>query len=146
MVITIEVANFVVLKTLVDQGSSVDILYWKTLKRLGLAKDTIVPMEEQIVAFSSKRVDTRGYIDLYTKFGEGDQGYRTIMVRNLFIDVSTSYNVLLEWPSLNNLGVIESTPHLAMKLPLKRGGVTIVHVNQKPPESVTPLTWCWHQP
>jgi len=29
-------------------------------------------MQEQIVGFSGERVDTRGYIDLYTKFREGD--------------------------------------------------------------------------
>ena len=31
------VANFVVMKTLIDQGSSIDILYWKTFKKLGLS-------------------------------------------------------------------------------------------------------------
>jgi len=34
MVITVEIENFAVMKTLVDQGSSVDILYWKTFKKL----------------------------------------------------------------------------------------------------------------
>jgi len=34
MVITIEIENFAVMKTLVDQGSSIDILYWKTFKKL----------------------------------------------------------------------------------------------------------------
>jgi len=60
------------MKTLVNQGSSVDILCWKAFKKLGLVEDIMVPMEEKIVGFSGKRVDIRGYIDLYTKFGEGD--------------------------------------------------------------------------
>jgi len=34
MVITVEIENFAVMKTLVDQGSSVDILYWRTFKKL----------------------------------------------------------------------------------------------------------------
>jgi len=32
MVITIEVANCFVRKTLIDQGSSMDILFWSTFK------------------------------------------------------------------------------------------------------------------
>lgn len=32
MVIIVELANFAVTKTLVDPGSSVDILYWKSFK------------------------------------------------------------------------------------------------------------------
>lgn len=37
MVVANDVPNFVVMKTLVDHYSSVNILYWKTLKHLGLS-------------------------------------------------------------------------------------------------------------
>jgi len=60
MVITIEVANFVAMKTLVDQGSSVDILYLKTFKKTGLSPDVVIPHDEKIVGFSGERVDIRG--------------------------------------------------------------------------------------
>lgn len=39
MVITIEIENFAVRKTLVDQGRSVDILYWKTFNNLELSQN-----------------------------------------------------------------------------------------------------------
>jgi len=35
MVINVEVTNFAVMKMLIDQGSSINILYWKTFKMLG---------------------------------------------------------------------------------------------------------------
>jgi len=54
MVATIEVANFVVMKTLIDQGSFVDILYWKTLKKMGLSQDIVESFNEQIVGFAGK--------------------------------------------------------------------------------------------
>jgi len=114
MVVTIEVTNFVIMKTLIDQGSSVDILYWKTFKKISLPLDTVVYFNEQIVGFSGERVDTRGYIDLDTKFGEGNECCKTIRVRYLLMDAESSYNILLGRSSLNKLGVILSTPHLAM--------------------------------
>jgi len=80
MVITVEVANFAIMKTLVDQGSSVDILYWKIFKKLGIAEEVVIPMAEKIMGFSSEQVDTRRYIDLYTKFGEGAHRYRTVKI------------------------------------------------------------------
>ena len=70
MVITVEIENFSVMKTLVDQGSSVDVLYWSTFKKLCIPDSEIQPYEDQIVGFSGERVDTKGYIDLFTKFGE----------------------------------------------------------------------------
>ena len=66
-VISIEVAEYGIGKVLVDQGSSVNILYWKTSQKMNLSEDLIVPYNEQIVGFSGERVDTRGYLDLRTR-------------------------------------------------------------------------------
>jgi len=52
MVIAIEVANYEIRKTLVDQGSLVDVIYWKTSKKMGLDEDDIIPLDEQIMGFS----------------------------------------------------------------------------------------------
>jgi len=41
MVITMEVDNFAIMKALVDQGSSIDILYWKTFKKMRILKTEI---------------------------------------------------------------------------------------------------------
>ena len=49
MVITVAIDEFAVLKTLVDQGSSVDILYWKTFKKLGIPDTEIQPYDDQII-------------------------------------------------------------------------------------------------
>jgi len=77
----------------------------------------VVSFNEQIVEFSGERIDTRGYIDLDTKFSEGNECCKTIRIRYLLVDVETLYNIFLGRPSLNKLGAIVSTTHLAMKFP-----------------------------
>jgi len=133
MVITVQIENLSVMKTLIDQGSSVDILYWSTFKKLCIPENEIQPYDDQVVGFSGERVDTKGYIDLYTKFRgkEGKSGSKTIKIRYLLIDANTSYNVLLGRPSLNLLGAIVPTPHLAMKFLSSMGDNITVHVDQK---------------
>lgn len=48
------------MKTLVDQGSSMDILCWKTFKKMRILEAEIESYDEQIVIFFGERVDTRG--------------------------------------------------------------------------------------
>jgi len=86
------------------------------------------PYDDQVVGFSGERVGTRGYIELYTTFVEGD-ATKTIKIRYLVIDANTSYNILLGRPSINKLRVVVSTPHLAIKFP--SGDILTVHVDQK---------------
>jgi len=88
------------------------------------------PFVDEIVGFSGERVQTRGYIDLYTTFGEG-KVTKTISIRYLVLDANTSYNILLGRPSLNALGAIVSTPHLAMKFPSLTGDIVTIHVDQR---------------
>ena len=94
MVITVEVDNFTIMKILCDQGSSVDILYWNTFKKTTIQKIEIQPYDDQIVNFSGERVDTWGYIDLYTTLGEDKHLRQTIKIRYLIVDANTSYNIL----------------------------------------------------
>lgn len=49
-----EVANYIVIKALVDQGSSVDILYWLTLKKLEIFEAEIKLYDDQLIGFSGK--------------------------------------------------------------------------------------------
>jgi len=130
MVISIEVAKYGIGKVLVDQGSSVNILYWKTFRKMNLSEDLIVPYNEQIVGLSGERVDTRGYLDLRTKIGSRKDG-REVRVRFLLVEANTSYNVLLGRPCLNAFGAIVSTLHLAMKFPSDKGTICTVHADQQ---------------
>jgi len=129
MVITVEIENYAVKIVQIDQGSSIDILYWETYQKLQLPDTAMVPYDEPIYGFSGEQVSTRGYIDLHTVFRDGAQT-KTIPIRFLIVDATTSYNVLLGHPSLNTLGVVVSTPHLAMKFPSPSGDILTIHCDQ----------------
>ena len=73
MVSTVEIENYAVKKFLVDQGSSIDILYWVTYQKLQLPDTAMVPYDEPIYGFSRERVSTHGYIDLHIVFRDGAQ-------------------------------------------------------------------------
>jgi len=75
----ISVDQFTIRKTLVDQGSSVDILYWKTFKGMRIPKAEMVPYDDHVVGFSGERLGTMGYIDLYTTFGQ-EKNNKTISI------------------------------------------------------------------
>lgn len=60
MVISVELVNFVVKKTLVDQGSSADILYYPTFRKLGIPKSEIKDFGNMLVGFTREHVETRG--------------------------------------------------------------------------------------
>jgi len=131
MVITVEIDKFAINKVLVDQGSFVDILYWKTSKKMKIHEIEIQPNDEQIVGFSGERVVTRGFIDLYTTFGEEGSMSKTIKIIYLLVNANTSYNILLGRSTINRLKAIVSTPHLTMKFSSTTGDIVTIHVDQK---------------
>ncbi|XP_017426213.1 uncharacterized protein LOC108334788 [Vigna angularis] len=130
MVITASIARYDVGKVLVDQGSSVNILYWSTFRKIALFEDLIAPFNEQIVGFSGERVDTRGYLDLRTRLGTSREAPE-LRIRFLLVEANTSYNALLGRPCLNAFGAIVSTPHLAMKFPTEHGDICTVRADQR---------------
>lgn len=88
MVIITKIARYSISKVLINQGSSVNILYHKTFQKMDLLEDLIVPYNEYIVEFTGVRIDTMGYVDLRTLLGTG-QDVKELRVRYLL--VSTLY-------------------------------------------------------
>ncbi|RDY05175.1 Retrovirus-related Pol polyprotein from transposon 17.6, partial [Mucuna pruriens] len=78
-------------RVLVDQGSSVNILYKSTLEKMQL-KDEVIR--------------------------ECSGNLRTFPVLYTIVDAPASYNVILGRPALNKFGAIVSTKHLCMKFPV----------------------------
>jgi len=126
-----QIDKFAITKVLIDQDSSVDILYWKTFKRMIIPETNIQPYEEQIVGFSCERVDTKWYLNLFTTFGEEGCLSKIINARYLLVNANTSYNILLGRSSINCLKAIVSTLHLAMKFPSMTGDIAKVHVEER---------------
>ncbi|XP_014522255.1 uncharacterized protein LOC106778781 [Vigna radiata var. radiata] len=130
MVITTIIARYSVGNVLIDQGSSANILYWKTFQQMDIPDESIMPFNEQILGFARKRVDTRGYVDLKVCLG-AEVGAKELRVRFLLVEAETSYNVLLGRPCLNAFGAIVSTPHLTMKYLADDGTIWTVRADQR---------------
>ena len=111
MVVSIVIANFMVSKVLIDQGSSSYIFYWKTFQRFEVSLDMIQPHYGPFLGFAGEGVETRGYVDLMTTFGQ-DKISRSFIVRYLIVDADTSYFALIGSKMLNELGAIVSTLYL----------------------------------
>nr|KYP38411.1 hypothetical protein KK1_040341 [Cajanus cajan] len=58
MVISVEIHNCIVKKTLIDQGSSADILYWNTFKQLGIPEEELTPYNKLLVGFAGNNYTT----------------------------------------------------------------------------------------
>lgn len=130
MVITAIIARYRVSKVLVDQGSSTNILYWKTFQQIDIPDDMVTSFHEQILGFAGELVDTRGYVDLSMSLGT-KKNVREIKVRFWLVEANSLYNVLLGRPCLNAFGAIVSAPHLTLKYPSEDGKICVVRADEK---------------
>jgi len=76
------------------------------------------------------QVEVQGYVELRTTFFD-DSATRTVTIRYIVVNASSTYNLLLGQPSLNRLGAVASTAHMKMKLPSSERGVITIKVDQK---------------
>jgi len=97
---------------------------------LSFSKNLLKPYPEQIIGFSGERVEVKRHIELKTRL-VGKPSSRVTKICYLVVDADTSYNALLGRPSLNTLGAIVSTPHLAMKFPAESKDIFTVYGDQK---------------
>ncbi|RDX88956.1 hypothetical protein CR513_29377, partial [Mucuna pruriens] len=118
MVIFVVAKDFKIERVLIDQGSSTNILYGSTYRRMGLSglKETL----GCLYGFLGERVPIRGTVELDTIFGEGSNA-KMILVLYTVVEAEASYNIIMGRPALNRLKAIVSTYHLCMKYPTSGG-------------------------
>ncbi|XP_077212813.1 uncharacterized protein LOC143847913 [Tasmannia lanceolata] len=70
LVITMLVANWELMKILVDNGSSADILYYHAFKQMMIGDDRLKPANSDLFCFSGEIVKVEGQIELPVLIGE----------------------------------------------------------------------------
>ena len=114
LVIRAIVANKIVHRVLVDNGSSVDIIYASAFDKMGIIREKLEPINAHLQGFSEERVLPLGSIQLVLTLGDSPCQATTV-VRFLTLEAPSAYNILLGRPSLNAIRVIPSAYHMVIK-------------------------------
>ena len=85
LVVTVTVANHVIHRILVKNGSSADILYWPAFKQIGIDQDRIKPFGFPLVGFRGEQIQPVGIISLSITIGTVPK-LSTMMVNFLVVD------------------------------------------------------------
>ncbi|XP_072073880.1 uncharacterized protein [Arachis hypogaea] len=124
IVITIFFTNANLHRTLVDQRSSVDILFKPAFDNLGLEEKDLKAYPDNLFGLGDTLIRSLGFISLYTTFEKGTKS-RTLSIDYIVVDVMSAYNALIGRVTLNGLAAVVFIPHLCMKFFTAEGIVTI---------------------
>lgn len=102
---------------MVDTRSSTDVLYFDAFQKFGLTEESLTPMALALTEFTSNSISP---IDTTTLpitmcVGGGWSRSKTIMVTFMVASLPSTYNVILNHPTLNKLRVVVYTYHWAIK-------------------------------
>ncbi|GMN72562.1 hypothetical protein TIFTF001_056023, partial [Ficus carica] len=125
----IRVANNVVRRVLIDNGSSADVMFMDAFSRLKIEGAELTPAKTVLYGFAGDCVRAAGTIRLPVTVGDGPEK-ATRMVEFIVVDRPSVYNVILGRPTLNALKAVVSTYHLAMKFPTN-DGIGVFRGNQE---------------
>ena len=94
LVVAVQLANRRVRRVLIDNGSSVNLLFRSTLEKMDLTVAELKATSMMLYGFSGKRSVAIGTIKLVITLGEGP---RTVskLLEFVVIDCSTAYNAIL---------------------------------------------------
>ena len=120
IVITLLIADYTTRRVLVDNGSSADILYYPAFQQMRLGRDQFRPVCSPLIGFGGMKVQPVGTITLPVVVRSYPQQI-TREVNFLVVDCTSSYNAIIERPTLNSWKAITSTYHLSVKFPTEYG-------------------------
>ncbi|XP_025692378.1 uncharacterized protein [Arachis hypogaea] len=112
VVITMILTNTHLHRTLVDQGSSADILFKPVFDKLGLDEKELRAYPDTLFELGNTPIKPQGFISLHKTFGKGMKS-KTLSINFIVVNLGLAYNALIGRTALNWLGAVVSTPIFA---------------------------------
>ena len=120
LIVSIQVGDYNTHQVLVNNESSVDILYNPTFQQMRINKERLVLTNSPLVGFGGTIVYPLGIVTLPVTIGDYPHQI-TKDVTFLVVDCSSAYNAILGRPTFNSWKAVTSTYHLMIKFPTEYG-------------------------
>jgi hypothetical protein len=124
MVIEVNIAGWVIGKNLVDNGSSADILFFKTFEKMNLSQHMLHPPEYPLQGFRGKPIKPVGKVSLPVSFGDLDNA-RTETLTFDVVDIYHPYLAIFGRSFMNKFDAVIRQQFLCMKIPVPKGVITV---------------------
>lgn len=129
LVIDSQVANMIVARVLVDNGSSVNILFKAAFEKIGLTAADLSPCTSTLYGFSGEAIIPMGQLKLPVTMGDlPRQAFKYCTF--VMVDCYSAYNAIFGRPLLVEFGAVTFIRHLCMNFPTE-SGICIVCGDQK---------------
>ncbi|XP_028069020.1 uncharacterized protein LOC114271605 [Camellia sinensis] len=116
LVIELRVNRFTVERVLIDQGSTSEVMYYKTFIKLGFTELDLSPAHYPLFGFNANLEYPLGKITLPVRAGS-----RSVDVKFLVVKLPSSYIPIMGRTWLHTLQVVPSTYHQLLRFPTERG-------------------------
>ncbi|KAL5573156.1 hypothetical protein UlMin_022753 [Ulmus minor] len=120
LVINLEIEKHKVMRNLIDNGSSADIIFARALDQLDLPDKTLRPVKNSLRGFAGNEVVPLGQIALKVTFGTFPKCV-TVNVNFIVVDSPSVYNTIIGRITQHLIQGVASTYHLLMKFPTPYG-------------------------
>ena len=120
LVITFKIANNIVHRMLVDNGSAANIFFWDVYRKTELTSDDLSLTTSPLYEFTGDHVILKGIIKLAVTLGEYPR-MAIIVTEFLVVNYLSAFNRVIGRPLLKTLKAVTLIHCLTMKFPMTTG-------------------------